>query len=120
MKTNKSRIAATAFTVFQTENLGFRAGQVRKLVRKSANPQLRTNKKSCGHADLRTLAVEIADLRLRTILNFSPQFRKFYTNIEIPFYFCKIFMFLPSQTLDINLIFSSSSSAKISSFSSSS
>ena len=82
-----------------------RAGQVRKLVRKSANPQLRTNKKSCGHADLRTLAVEIADLRLRTILNFSPQFRKFYTNIEIPFYFCKIFMFLPSQTLDINLIF---------------
>ena len=35
----------------------FRAGQVRKLVRKSANPQLRTNEKSCGHADLRTLAV---------------------------------------------------------------
>ena len=34
-----------------------RAGQVRKLVRKSANPQLRTNEKSCGHADLRTLAV---------------------------------------------------------------
>ena len=34
-----------------------RAGQVRKLVRKSANPQLRTNGKSCGHADLRTLAV---------------------------------------------------------------
>ena len=33
-----------------------RAGQVRKLVRKSANLQLRTNKKSCGHADLRTLA----------------------------------------------------------------
>ena len=108
----------------------FRAGQVRKLVRKCANPQLRTNEKSCGHADLRILAVEIADLRilaveiadlrLRTIFNFSPQFRKFYTNIEIPFYFCKIFMFLPSQTLDINLIFSSSSSAKISSFSSSS
>ena len=35
----------------------YRAGQVRKLVRKSANPQLRTNEKSCGHADLRTLAV---------------------------------------------------------------
>ena len=35
----------------------FRAGQVRKLVRKSANPQLRTNEKSCGHADFRTLAV---------------------------------------------------------------
>ena len=35
----------------------FRAGQVRKLVRKSANPQLRTNEKCCGHADLRTLAV---------------------------------------------------------------
>ena len=34
-----------------------RAGQVRKLVRKSANPKLRTNEKSCGHADLRTLAV---------------------------------------------------------------
>ena len=34
-----------------------RAGQVRKLVSKSANPQLRTNEKSCGHADLRTLAV---------------------------------------------------------------
>ena len=34
-----------------------RAGQVRKLVRKSANLQLRTNEKSCGHADLRTLAV---------------------------------------------------------------
>ena len=30
-----------------------RAGEVRK----SANPQLRTNEKSCGHADLRTLAV---------------------------------------------------------------
>ena len=37
--------------------LANRAGQVRKLVRKSANPQLRTNEKSCGHADLRTLAV---------------------------------------------------------------
>ena len=34
-----------------------RAGQVRNLVRKSANPQLRTNEKSCGHADLRTLEV---------------------------------------------------------------
>ena len=34
-----------------------RAGQVRELVRKSANPQLRTNEKTCGHADLRTLAV---------------------------------------------------------------
>ena len=34
-----------------------RAGQVRMLVRKSANPRLRTNEKSCGHADLRTLAV---------------------------------------------------------------
>ena len=34
----------------------FRAGQVHKLVRKSANPQLRTNEKSCGHEDLRTLA----------------------------------------------------------------
>ena len=34
-----------------------RAGQVRKLVRKSANPQLWTNKKSCEHVDLRTLAV---------------------------------------------------------------
>ena len=74
-----------------------RAGQVRKLVRKSTNPQLRTNEKSCGHADLRTLAVQIADLRLWTIFNFSPQFRKFYTNIEYPFYFRKIFMFLPSQ-----------------------
>ena len=37
--------------------MGDRAGQVRKLVRKSANPQLRTNEKSCGHADLRTFAV---------------------------------------------------------------
>ena len=35
----------------------YRAGQVSKLVRKSANPQLRTNEKSCGHADLRILAV---------------------------------------------------------------
>ena len=68
---------------------------------------------------MRTLAVEIADLRLWTIFNFGPQFRKFYTNIEIPFCFCKIFMFLPSQTLDANLIFSSSSWAKTSSFSSS-
>ena len=34
-----------------------RAEQVHKLVRKSANPQLRTNKKTCGHADLQTLAV---------------------------------------------------------------
>ena len=34
-----------------------RAGQVRKLVRKSANLQLQTNEKSCGHVDLRTLAV---------------------------------------------------------------
>ena len=34
-----------------------RAGQVRKLVRKSANQQLRTNEKSCGQADSRTLAV---------------------------------------------------------------
>ena len=65
------------------------------LVRKSANLQLRTNEKSCRNADLRTLTVLIADLRLRTIFNFSPQFRKFYTNTEIPFYFRKIFMFLP-------------------------
>ena len=34
-----------------------RAGQVRKLVRKYANPQLRAYEKTCGHADLRTLAV---------------------------------------------------------------
>ena len=76
----------------------FRAGQVRKLVRKSANSQMRTNEQSCGHANLRTLAVLTADLRLRTIFDFSPQFRKIYTNIEIPFYFRKIFMFLPTQT----------------------
>ena len=38
-------------------NVNSRAGQVRKLVRKSANPQLRTSEKSCGHADLRTFAV---------------------------------------------------------------
>ena len=41
----------------QHDGVSIRAGQVRKLVRKSANPQLRTNEKSCGHADLRTLAV---------------------------------------------------------------
>ena len=40
-----------------TNHVIARAEQVRKLVRKSANPQLRTNEKSCGHADLRTLAV---------------------------------------------------------------
>ena len=41
----------------RASNFNARAGQVRKLVRKSANPQLQTNEKSCGHADLRTLAV---------------------------------------------------------------
>ena len=44
--------------IFSFEGLpDTRAGQVHPLVRKSANPQLRTNEKSCGHADLRTLAV---------------------------------------------------------------
>ena len=62
-----------------------------------ASPQIRNCGLTKKVADLRTLAVEIADLRLRTIFNFSPQFRKFYTNIEIPFYFCKILMFLPSN-----------------------
>ena len=39
------------------ENEIIRVGQVRKLVRKSANPQLQTNEKSWGHANLRSLAV---------------------------------------------------------------
>ena len=58
-----SLILARQHLRLPTPGLGYsqvliiRAGQVRKLVRKSANPQLRTNEKSCGHADLRTLAV---------------------------------------------------------------
>ena len=67
-----------------------------------ASPQVSPQVRNCGLtkkvADMRTLAVQIADLRLRTIFNFSSQFRKFYTNIEISYYFRKIFMFLPSQT----------------------
>ena len=37
-----------------------RAGQVRKLVRKSANPQLQTNEKSCGLADFGSLNCGLA------------------------------------------------------------
>ena len=73
-----------------------RAGQARKLVHKSTNSQLRTSEKSCQHADFGSLNYRLAELR--SIFNFSPQFRKFYANIEAPFYFGKIFMFLHSQT----------------------
>ena len=37
-----------------------RAGQVCRLVRKSANPQLRTNEKNCGHADFSSLNCGLA------------------------------------------------------------
>ena len=37
-----------------------KAGQVRKLVCKSANPQLRTNEKSCGLADFGSLNCGLA------------------------------------------------------------
>ena len=57
LRENKSA-HALEMPMFQTLLLLIsRAGQVRKLVRKSANPQLRTNEISCGHADLWTLAV---------------------------------------------------------------
>ena len=69
------------------------------------NNKLRTSRKEIRASSSDDLPViknqswaKVVDLRLRTILNFSPLFRKFYTNIEIPFYFRKIFMFLPSQT----------------------
>ena len=38
----------------------FRAGQVRKLVRRSANPQLRTNEKNYGRADIGSLNCGLA------------------------------------------------------------
>ena len=53
----KTSLLAEVARLLKQSNKINRAGQVRKLVRKSANPQLRTNEKSCGHADLRTLAV---------------------------------------------------------------
>ena len=65
-----------------------------------ASPQVSPQARNCG------LTKKVADRRIyglwqfklrtcgcRLFLIFSPQFRKFYTNIEIFFYFRKIFMF---------------------------
>ena len=50
-----------------------RAGQDRKLVRKSANPQLRTIEKSCGHADFSSLncGLAVCGLFLILVRNFA-------------------------------------------------
>ena len=72
--------------------LSGRAGQVRK----SAIADERKKLQTCGFADFGSLKSELA---VADYFNFSPQFRKFYTNIEIPFYFCKIFTFFTRSNI---------------------
>ena len=65
-----------------------------------ASPQIRNCRLTKPVVDMQTCG--LWQFKLRTcgcglFFNFSPQFRKFITNIEIPFHFRKIFMFLPSQ-----------------------
>ena len=59
---NENVTGASQMTLMAIEKNRYmdRAGQVRKLVRKSANPQLRTNEKSCGLADFGSLNCGLA------------------------------------------------------------